>query len=108
MVLKELIRWDVFQLFLLTLIISSWVAMACHVYDSKKQDSEPLRDFFDKYSVFDYIGHTRTETGSIGTWFWVFTFSSGLLFAVGIHCLCSDYYAGCGIKFDGDYLWPIL
>jgi hypothetical protein len=101
------IRWEILQVYLLILFAGSWIAMVGHSFKQLKSGEETLRDYLERYSIRDYIGITRRETGSIGTWFWVFVVSFVLLLSVSVQCVCGDYYAT-GVKYDGDYLWPIL
>jgi hypothetical protein len=101
------IRWDIIQFYLLILFIGSWGAMVGHIYKSNKPGEESLRSFLDRCSLGNYIEVSRSETGSIGIWFWIFVASLFLFVVVSIHSLNGDY-PGTGVKFDGDCLWPIL
>ena len=101
------IRWEICQLYLLLLFVGSWVAMTWSIYKSKKSSEVSLRSFLDRCSVSDYIVSTRSVTGRIGIWFWVFVFSLLLFVVACIQVLCGNF-TNAGVKFDGDYLWPIL
>lgn len=101
------IRWEMCQLYLLLLFVGSWVAMTWSTYKSRKSSEEPLRSFLDRCSVSDYIVGTRSVSGRIGIWFWVFVISLLLFVGASIQVLCGDF-TNAGVKVDGDYLWPIL
>lgn len=101
------IRWEIFQLYLLLIFVGSWVAMAWSAYKSRNTSGESLRSFLDRYSVRDYVVGTRSVTGRIGIWFWVFVVSLLLFVVASIQVLCGNF-TDAGVKLDGDHLWPIL
>ncbi|MDU0458472.1 MAG: hypothetical protein RW306_07015 [Geobacteraceae bacterium] len=101
------IRWEIFQLYLLLIFVGSWVAMAWNAYKSRNTSGETLRSFLDRYSVRDYVVGTRSLTGRIGIWFWVFVVSLLLFVVASIQVLCGNF-TDAGVRFDGDHLWPVL
>lgn len=101
------IRWEICQLYLLLIFVGSWVAMTWSAYKNRKSPEEPLRSFLDRCSVSGYVVGTRSVSGRIGIWFWVFVISLLLFVVASIQVLCGNF-TNFGVKFDGDHLWPIL
>lgn len=102
------ISLELVQVYLLLLFSGSWGAMIRHVYKRHRTAVISLRDFLDQYTVRRYIAVTRSDRGSIGPWFWIFSASSLLLLAVTLFRLFTDPGNPAGSGIQGDHYWPVI
>ena len=101
-------QWEL-EIMLLLVMVYSHLEMVWYVhYRRSDVPDDSILCRYDSFSIFDYIEITREEKGRIGFWFWVFVVAVLMMVIIAARGVTGGSEPGINVRFDPDFLWPIL